>query len=73
MKPTVTRRGRPPLGSAATKSESILVRLGLQEKQAFADAAGLAGLPLTVWLRERCRKVAAKELQAAGRDVAFLN
>lgn len=66
------RRGRPPLGSGRAKSESILLRLSLAEKQGFADAATLAGVPLTVWMRERLRLVATKELEDAARPIAFL-
>jgi hypothetical protein len=43
-----------------------------REKQGFADAAELAGIPLAVWMRERLRKAAAKELEEAGREAAFL-
>jgi hypothetical protein len=64
--------GRPPKGSGVAKSESLLLRLSPSEKQGFADAAQLAGIPLTVWIRERLRQVAAGELQPAGKPVAFL-
>jgi hypothetical protein len=69
---TKKRRGRPPKGSGATKSESLLLRLEPREKVAFRDAANLAGVPLTVWMRERLRRVAARELQDGGKSVAFL-
>jgi hypothetical protein len=73
MKTKKARRGRPPKGSGAAKSESLLLRLSPTEKQGFADAAELAGVPLTVWIRERLRQVAAKELQSAAKPVAFLS
>lgn len=66
------RRGRPTVDSDDAKSESILLRLSSVEKRGFADAASLAGVPLSVWMRERLRLVAANELENAGRSVAFL-
>ena len=63
-------RGRPP------KSDGIDDRIDLRaskaEKQAFQAAADLAGLDRSVWIRQRCRAAAQKELQAAGLPVAFL-
>jgi CxxC motif-containing protein (DUF1111 family) len=64
-------RGRPPKGSEA-KSESLLLRLEASEKKAFSDAAKLAGAPLSVWIRERLRRVSLRELEDAGQKVAFL-
>ena len=49
------------------------MRLEVAEKQAFEAAADLAGLALSAWVRERLRKVAAHELEEAGRGVAFLS
>jgi hypothetical protein len=46
--------------------------MGAREKEAFAEAARLAGAPLAVWMRERLRLAATRELQGAGRDVPFL-
>ena len=66
------RRGRPRKSSGQAKSESVLLRLAPGEKQGFGDAAELAGAPLAVWMRERLRQVAARELEGAGRAVAFL-
>lgn len=73
MKTKKARLGRPPKGSGLTKSESILLRLDPGEKKGFGDAALVAGVPLTVWIRERLRTVAKSELQSAGRTVAFLD
>jgi uncharacterized protein (DUF1778 family) len=67
------RRGRPRKGSAATKSESILLRLEMREKEAFSAAAELAGVPLSVWIRERLRRNARDELGEAGKPVSFLD
>ena len=66
-------RGRPRKSSGTTKSESLLLRLDPGEKKGFGDAAELAGLPLSGWIRERLRLIAAKELESAGREIAFLS
>ena len=65
-------RGRPQKGSASTKSESVLLRLEPREKRGFTEAADVAGAPLAVWMRERLRRAAAKELEETGREVPFL-
>ena len=67
------RRGRPPIGSDRTKSQSILPRLLRSEKDGFSQAAEIAGVPLTVWIRERLRSAARRELLDSSRDVPFLN
>jgi hypothetical protein len=66
-------RGRPRKGSSQTKSESVLLRLEPREKQGFSDAAEIAGAPLAVWMRERLRSAAVRELSDAGREVPFLD
>lgn len=66
------RRGRPPMGSADVKSESILLRMAAAEKTGFRAAADLSGLELSVWIRERLRAVARKELESAGQAVPFI-
>jgi hypothetical protein len=58
--------------SVPTKSEGVLLRLEPLEKKAFADAARVAGVPLAVWMRERLRQNATRELEAAGRPIPFL-
>ena len=73
MKTKKARLGRPPKGSGLTKSESILLRLDPGEKKGFGEAALVAGVPLSIWIRERLRIVAKFELQSAGRTVAFLD
>jgi hypothetical protein len=72
MKTIKKGRGRPPKSSGTTKSESILLRLEVKEKQGFLDAANVAGAPLAVWMRERLRRAAIRELEEAGRPVAFI-
>jgi hypothetical protein len=66
------RRGRPRKGSESTKSVSVLLRVEPREKLGFADAAGIAGVPLAVWMRERLRQAAVRELKAAARPIPFL-
>jgi uncharacterized protein (DUF1778 family) len=64
------KRGRPPKDQA--RRRLLEVRLDESEKQAFKDAAELSGLGLSTWVRERLRQVARRELEEAGRKVAFL-
>jgi hypothetical protein len=64
-------RGRPR--KANTREEYLEVRLDVQEKQAFKEAADLAGLAVSAWVRERLRQAARKELTDSGREVAFLS
>jgi hypothetical protein len=66
------RRGRPPLGSDRGKGEYLDVRLESAEKQAFKEAADVAGIPLSTWVRERLRRAARQELEEVGRAVPFL-
>lgn len=73
MNTTLPKRGRPPKGPDRVKSEYLDMRLEASEKQAFRDAASLAGLDLSAWIRERLRIAARKELDAAGHPVAFLS
>lgn len=66
------RRGRPPKRSEDLKQEYLDVRLDAAEKQAFWDAANIAGVPLSAWVRERLRTAARRELIEAGKPIAFL-
>ena len=66
------RRGRPLKEQDQLKNENILVRVESDEKEAFKDAAKLAGISLSSWMRERLRRVAVSELQEAERPIAFL-
>ena len=65
-------RGRPKKDAGRTKGEYLDIRLEAAEKQAFRDAANLAGLDLSAWVRERLRATARKELEGARLPVAFL-
>ncbi|MGD9711481.1 MAG: hypothetical protein AB7V46_05365, partial [Thermomicrobiales bacterium] len=54
------------------RDECLEIRVRSAEKQAFKDAAGLAGVPLSAWLRERLRCDAIPELEDAALPIAFL-
>jgi predicted HicB family RNase H-like nuclease len=54
------------------KQELLQVRIESTEKEAFTEAADLAGIALSAWVRERLRSTATRELEAAQRPVAFL-
>ncbi|TAL13955.1 DUF1778 domain-containing protein [Patescibacteria group bacterium] len=54
------------------KSEILRARLDAEEKEAFQEAANLAGLSLSTWVRERLRRAARVELEDAGKQIAFL-
>lgn len=54
------------------RTEVIRFRLQPEERQAFQEAADLAGVPLSAWIRERLRRAARRELEESGRQIAFL-
>lgn len=54
------------------KSEFMKIRLSTEEKLGFEDAASLAGLTLSAWIRERLRITAIKELEDADRPIPFI-
>jgi len=66
------KRGRPKIKPAKAKVELLQVRLETKEKKGFGEAADIAGLALSSWVRERLRAVARKELEESGRAVPFL-
>ena len=61
--------GRPK--KAKTLNEYLEIRVQAAEKQAFKDAADLAGIPVSIWVRERLRRAAIRELEEAARPIAF--
>jgi hypothetical protein len=65
-------KGRPKKPPGHTKGQLLQIRLEQSEKDGFDEAATLAGLPLSAWVRERLRVIARKELEGFGRDVKFL-
>jgi predicted HicB family RNase H-like nuclease len=66
------KRGRPPVAPEKAKAGVLQVRVEASEKQAFQEAAQLAGIALSAWVRERLRLAAREELEEAGRSAAFL-
>jgi hypothetical protein len=66
------KRGRPPKDVNRLRDKPMLVKLEATEKEAFKDAADLAGVPLSTWVRERLRQIAVRELEKAARPIAFL-
>ena len=62
--------GRPK--KAIRLDEYLEIRVRSEEKRAFRNAAELAGIPLSTWIRERLRQVAIRELEAVGRSIPFL-
>jgi hypothetical protein len=48
------------------------IRLQPTEKEGFEEAARLAGLTLSAWMRERLRSVARRELEDHGKTAMFL-
>ena len=66
------RTGRPKKEQADKKGRYLQVRVDDAEMQAFDDAAQLAGIEKSSWVRERLRTAARRELQDAGRQVPFI-
>jgi len=62
--------GRPK--ARTPKAELIHIRLSDTEKRGFREAAELAGIGLSTWIRERLRVAAINELEGAGRRVPFV-
>lgn len=56
----------------AIKKSTIQIRLSDPEKAGFEQAADLAGVPLSMWVRERLRLAAIRELEDAGRRAPFI-
>ncbi len=54
------------------KTEIVRLRVDPSEKQAFQEAADLAGITLSTWIRERLRRVVRLELEEAGRQIPFI-
>lgn len=65
--------GRPKKPEGESKTQFLQVRLLELERDGFAEAARLAGIPLSTWVRERLRIVARKELQEYGKRAEFLD
>jgi len=54
------------------KEEVVIIRLSAPEKAGFREAADIAGIGLSTWIRERLRRAAARELEEAGRIAPFI-
>jgi uncharacterized protein (DUF1778 family) len=54
------------------KTQTLQIRLSPDEKEAFEQAAGLSGLALSSWVRERLRNAAIRELESAGVQIPFV-
>ena len=67
-----TKRGRPKKAVSERRGDLFVIRLDSLEKQAFQQAASVAGLSLSSWARERLRMAAIRELEQAGLRAAFL-
>jgi hypothetical protein len=68
---TQPKRGRPKKQAHELQTDYLDVRLVTAEKETFKAAADLAGMPLSMWVRDRLRTASRKELDSAGRPVAF--
>ena len=55
-----------------SKEQVLQIRLTSEEKQGFATAAEIAGIPLSSWVRERLRLAAIRDLESAGVRVPFI-
>jgi hypothetical protein len=69
---SMRKTGRPKNPPGKSKDDYLELRLDAAEKRAFKDAADLAGMALSVWVRERLRRIAKRELEDAEKPVAFL-
>jgi hypothetical protein len=58
--------------SSVAKVEILQIRVSESEKQGFVAAAGLAGISLSSWVRERLRLAAIRDLESAGLQVPFV-
>ncbi len=69
----MNKRGRPQKPENLVKKRIVQIRILEVEKQAFEDAANLAGISLSAWIRERLRETARNELERIGKKVKFLS
>lgn len=54
------------------RADRMELRLDPEEKESFGEAAELAGMSLSAWVRDRLRRACRKELDEVGRRAAFL-
>lgn len=53
------------------KTTALQIRVDPHEKEAFDEAARLAGVSLSAWARMTLRRAAKREFEDAGRRVDF--
>lgn len=54
------------------KTNMLRIRVSDTEKEAFENAATIAGISISAWARERLRRAAVRDLQDASRPIPFL-
>ncbi len=67
----MNEKSQIPIEQKEKKTVPLMIRVDSKEKKAFKDAAELSGAPLSVWVRERLRQAAIKELDSIGHPIAF--
>lgn len=60
-----------PDSKKSLRDAFLELRLQSKEKTTFRDAAKLAGVPLSSWVRERLRRAAIRELEEAAKPIAI--
>jgi uncharacterized protein (DUF1778 family) len=55
------------------KADILQIRLTLTEKAGISQAAALAGISISSWVRERLRLAAIRDLESAGLRVPFVD
>ena len=53
------------------KTEWMKIRLSPEEKRGFQQAAEIAGISLSSWMRERLRRAAVSELETVNAPIPF--
>lgn len=69
---TKPKRGAPKKSPEKAKTGRIPIRVSDAEKEAFRAAAELDGKTTSDWIRDRLRRNARQELEAAGQHVPFI-
>lgn len=70
-KKPANRMGRPQKPAEKRKGRYLQVRVSDPEKAAFDRASDIAGMDLSVWVRNRLRIAAKSEIEKAGEKPAF--
>jgi hypothetical protein len=56
-----TKTGRPTLHPQGAMSRVLQIRLTVEERAEYHEAAERAGVPLSAWIRDRLSKAAKRE------------